>query len=167
MGWNPRTAPGLLFLVVLIPANDCSSECLVCLGQLLRTPQRSNPRSRESPLERPKSGISSRPEKREMKQVTKNWMRQQSRPRPLVPRTAGECREQRKQFSAQQLSFLLHRSKRSHPLLTQPAANSFALCVARITALINVTRSPPSSSSRIPSMVHPAGVVTSSLSSAG
>jgi len=48
-----------------------------------------------------------------------------------------------------------------------PAANCLARSVARITALISVTRSPPSSSSRIPSIVHPAGVVTASFSSAG
>ena len=48
-----------------------------------------------------------------------------------------------------------------------PAASSFARCVARITALISVTRRPPSSSSRMPSTVQPAGVVTASLSSAG
>ncbi len=49
----------------------------------------------------------------------------------------------------------------------QPAANCRARSVARITALISVTRSPPSSSSRMPSMVQPAGVVTASFSSAG
>ena len=48
-----------------------------------------------------------------------------------------------------------------------PAASCLARSVARITALISVTRRPPSSSSRMPSMVQPAGVVTSSLSSAG
>src|SRR5262249_8034347 len=45
--------------------------------------------------------------------------------------------------------------------------NSPALLVAFTTALISVTRSFPSSSSRIPSIVHPAGVVTESFSSAG
>ena len=39
--------------------------------------------------------------------------------------------------------------------------------VAFTTALISVTRSFPSSSSRMPSMVQPAGVVTASLSNAG
>ena len=48
-----------------------------------------------------------------------------------------------------------------------PFASSFARWVARFTALINVTRRPPSSSSRMPSTVHPAGVVTASFSSAG
>ena len=52
-------------------------------------------------------------------------------------------------------------------LLFYPAASCRARSVARITALISVTRSPPSSSSRMPSIVHPAGVVTASLSSAG
>lgn len=47
------------------------------------------------------------------------------------------------------------------------AASSLARAVARITALISVTRRPPSSSSRMPSIVHPAGVVTASFSSAG
>ena len=46
-------------------------------------------------------------------------------------------------------------------------SNSPARCVAFTTALISVTRSLPSSSSRMPSMVQPAGVVTASLSSAG
>src|SRR5262249_25562191 len=45
--------------------------------------------------------------------------------------------------------------------------NSPARLVAFTTALISVTRSFPSSSSRIPSIVHPAGVVTESFSSAG
>ena len=43
----------------------------------------------------------------------------------------------------------------------------FARSVALTTALMSVTRSFPSSSSRIPSIVHPAGVVTASLRSAG
>jgi len=47
------------------------------------------------------------------------------------------------------------------------AASCLALSVARITALISVTRKPPSSSSRMPSMVQPAGVVTASFSRAG
>jgi len=38
-----------------------------------------------------------------------------------------------------------------------------ARSVALTTALIRVTRSLPSSSSRMPSMVHPAGVVTASV----
>ena len=53
------------------------------------------------------------------------------------------------------------------PVSSHPAANCFARSVARITALISVTRNPPSSNSRMPSIVHPAGVVTASLSSAG
>src|SRR6266404_305670 len=51
----------------------------------------------------------------------------------------------------------LYFSKRSSP----------ARCVAFTTALISVTRSFPSSSSRMPSIVQPAGVVTASFSSAG
>ena len=39
--------------------------------------------------------------------------------------------------------------------------------VARLTALMRVTRRPPSSSSRMPSTAQPAGVVTASLSRAG
>ncbi len=46
-------------------------------------------------------------------------------------------------------------------------ASSFARCAAFTTALINVTRSLPSSNSIIPSTVQPAGVVTASFSSAG
>jgi len=46
-------------------------------------------------------------------------------------------------------------------------SNSPARCVAFTTALISVTRSFPSSSSMMPSMVQPAGVVTESLSRAG
>lgn len=46
-------------------------------------------------------------------------------------------------------------------------ANSLARCAAFTTALISVTRSLPSSSSMIPSIVHPAGVVTASFNSAG
>ena len=46
-------------------------------------------------------------------------------------------------------------------------ASSFARCAAFTTALIRVTRSLPSSSSIIPSIVHPAGVVTASFNSAG
>ena len=49
----------------------------------------------------------------------------------------------------------------------QPFTNSRARRVARSTALISVTRSPPSSSSRRPSTVQPAGVVTISFSFAG
>ena len=45
--------------------------------------------------------------------------------------------------------------------------SSLARCAALTTALIKVTRNLPSSSSRMPSMVHPAGVVTSSFSNAG
>ena len=45
--------------------------------------------------------------------------------------------------------------------------NSFARSVAFTTALISVTRTLPSSSSSIPSIVQPAGVVTPSLSNAG
>ena len=52
------------------------------------------------------------------------------------------------------------------PFLSYPA-NSLARWVERITALIKVTRRPPSSSSRIPSIVQPAGVVTASFSNAG
>src|SRR5262249_32284751 len=52
--------------------------------------------------------------------------------------------------------------QRLHPL-----TSSFARWVALTTALIKVTRRPPSSSSRIPSIVHPAGVVTMSFSFAG
>ena len=48
-------------------------------------------------------------------------------------------------------------SKRSSP----------ARCVAFTTALISVTRNLPSSSSMIPSIVHPAGVVTESFNNAG
>ena len=48
-----------------------------------------------------------------------------------------------------------------------PDANSLARCAAFTTALISVTRNFPSSSSMMPSMVQPAGVVTASLSSAG
>jgi hypothetical protein len=48
-----------------------------------------------------------------------------------------------------------------------PCASSFALCAALTTALMSVTRSLPSSSSRMPSMVHPAGVVTASFKRAG
>jgi hypothetical protein len=48
-----------------------------------------------------------------------------------------------------------------------PFANSLARSVARITALMRVTRRPPSSNSRMPSMVQPAGVVTASFSRAG
>src|SRR6201996_8112758 len=48
-----------------------------------------------------------------------------------------------------------------------PAASCLARSVARMTALMRVTRRPPSSSSRMPSTVQPAGVVTASLSSAG
>src|SRR2546427_276098 len=51
--------------------------------------------------------------------------------------------------------------------LTYPFTNSLARWVARTTALIRVTRKPPSSSLRMPSMVQPAGVVTMSLSLAG
>jgi hypothetical protein len=46
-------------------------------------------------------------------------------------------------------------------------SSSPARLVALTTALMSVTRSFPSSSSRMPSMVQPAGVVTASLSSAG
>src|SRR5215472_181370 len=46
-------------------------------------------------------------------------------------------------------------------------SSSPARLVAFTTALMSVTRSFPSSSSRIPSMVQPAGVVTASFSSAG
>jgi len=46
-------------------------------------------------------------------------------------------------------------------------ANSLARCTAFTTALIKVTRSLPSSSSMMPSIVHPAGVVTASFNSAG
>src|SRR5260370_41646790 len=46
-------------------------------------------------------------------------------------------------------------------------SSSQARLVAFTTALISVTRSLPSSNSRMPSMVQPAGVVTASLSSAG
>src|SRR5580704_11255907 len=46
-------------------------------------------------------------------------------------------------------------------------SSSPARWVAFTTALISVTRNFPSSSSRMPSMVHPAGVVTASFSSAG
>ena len=46
-------------------------------------------------------------------------------------------------------------------------ASSLARCTAFTTALISVTRSLPSSSSMMPSIVHPAGVVTASFSSAG
>src|SRR6266851_2217071 len=46
-------------------------------------------------------------------------------------------------------------------------SNSPARLVAFTTALMSVTRSLPSSNSIIPSMVHPAGVVTASFSSAG
>src|SRR6267142_1004993 len=46
-------------------------------------------------------------------------------------------------------------------------SSSPARLVAFTTALINVTRSFPSSNSMIPSMVHPAGVVTASFSRAG
>lgn len=46
-------------------------------------------------------------------------------------------------------------------------ANSLARWTAFTTALIKVTRNFPSSSSMMPSMVHPAGVVTASFSSAG
>jgi hypothetical protein len=46
-------------------------------------------------------------------------------------------------------------------------SNSPARCVAFTTALISVTRNLPSSSSRMPSMVQPAGVVTASFNSAG
>ena len=48
-----------------------------------------------------------------------------------------------------------------------PCASSFALCAALTTALMSVTRNLPSSSSRMPSMVHPAGVVTASFKRAG
>ncbi len=48
-----------------------------------------------------------------------------------------------------------------------PAANCLARSVARITALMRATRRPPSSSSRMPSMVQPAGVVTASFKRAG
>src|SRR5581483_1263266 len=48
-----------------------------------------------------------------------------------------------------------------------PFASSFARCAAFTTALISVTRNLPSSSSMIPSMVHPAGVVTASFNKAG
>jgi hypothetical protein len=48
-----------------------------------------------------------------------------------------------------------------------PPASCRARSVARITALIRVTRRPPSSISSSPSAVQPAGVVTASLSSAG
>ena len=51
--------------------------------------------------------------------------------------------------------------------LSQLRARAPARSVARLTALIRVTRRPPSSSSRMPSTVQPAGVVTSSLRSAG
>ena len=54
-----------------------------------------------------------------------------------------------------------------YSLSFHPAANCRARSVARITALISVTRNPPSSNSRMPSIVHPAGVVTASFSSAG
>src|SRR6185503_13017029 len=53
-------------------------------------------------------------------------------------------------------------SRTAHPWMS-----SAALRVARTTALISVTRRPPSSSSSSPSIVHPAGVVTPSLSLAG
>ena len=46
-------------------------------------------------------------------------------------------------------------------------ANSLARCAAFTTALIRVTRSLPSSSSMMASMVQPAGVVTASLRRAG
>ena len=49
----------------------------------------------------------------------------------------------------------------SHRMLANAAAMAFTI------ALISVTRSFPSSSSSSPSMVHPAGVVTMSLSKAG
>src|SRR5580704_3206769 len=55
----------------------------------------------------------------------------------------------------------------SEEVALYPLASSLARCVARFTALISVTRKPPSSSSRMPSTVHPAGVVTASFSSAG
>src|SRR6187399_2521415 len=44
----------------------------------------------------------------------------------------------------------------------QPFTSSRARTVAFTTALMRVVRRPPSSSSRMPSMVHPAGVVTTS-----
>jgi len=46
-------------------------------------------------------------------------------------------------------------------------SNSPARLVAFTTALMRVTRSLPSSNSMMPSMVHPAGVVTASFKSAG
>src|SRR5882762_1372204 len=48
----------------------------------------------------------------------------------------------------------------SRPLVYFSNISSLARCVAFTTALMRVTRSLPSSSSRIPSMVQPAGVVT-------
>src|SRR2546426_2919316 len=58
-------------------------------------------------------------------------------------------------------------AKVGHGELSYPFTSSRARCVARTTALISVTRRPPSSSSSIPSMVQPAGVVTISFSLAG
>lgn len=57
----------------------------------------------------------------------------------------------------------------SRTMYTGYSANmsSLARWAALTTALIRVTRNLPSSSSRMPSIVHPAGVVTSSFSSAG
>ena len=52
-------------------------------------------------------------------------------------------------------------------LVPYPYASSLARCAAFTTALISVTRSFPSSSSMMASIVHPAGVVTASLSNAG
>src|ERR1035441_5813459 len=46
-------------------------------------------------------------------------------------------------------------------------SNSLARCEALTTALMSVTRRPPSSSSRMPSTVQPAGVATASFSNAG
>jgi hypothetical protein len=56
----------------------------------------------------------------------------------------------------------IKRRNRDHP-----KASSLALCAAFTTALMSVTRSLPSSSSIMASMVHPAGVVTASFSNAG
>src|SRR6185437_3880819 len=63
--------------------------------------------------------------------------------------------------------WLLHWLLRHCQFANYPAASSLARIVARLTALMSVTRKPPASSSRMPSTVQPAGVVTWSLSSAG
>lgn len=83
-------------------------------------------------------------------------------------RAAAEKHERAVQFFKKRCASIRERrTTNNERRVCYPSANSFALCAAFTTALINVTRSLPSSNSMIASIVQPAGVVTASFNKAG